>query len=440
MNSRTNSKLLIIFALFAISIVIGLLNSTDPIITNILELFLGILAVLLIFQFPIIGLAIITLSAPLTDIFSRITFVNSIIPYIGLLTFFSYIINVNYRKRIKFNLTTTEIVGLIFIIWIIFSHPNASIFGVERSWAFTLTQLWILMWMARQFICTEKEHRQVIIILAIGILFSAVYAIQNTGLHLNLQNRAIGLGAGANTSARYFIYGILLLIYLQNYFSKKIILRLVLIFTIFVELIAVILTGSRTGIILLGIVAIFLLGQLFTKKKPIFVIIVFILGSTWYLTQAKTTSLQPQNIISAITDGTDTVGYRYDLWKAGLKIAYDHPFAGVGIGNFDKFLPYYWGSNSVIKANTSHNSFIEVLAETGVIGLFLFITLILLSFIKFITNQHNLQVELIEIKKIWFAILIVLIIGSFTKADLIDKLFWFMLGLTFLNKTPNSTN
>ena len=54
---------------------------------------------------------------------------------------------------------------------------------------------------------------------------------------------------------------------------------------------------------------------------------------------------------------------RYDMYVAGLRIAVDHPIAGVGLNNFGKY--FYSGQYS-------HSDFIEPLATTGLVGFVLY--------------------------------------------------------------------
>ena len=59
---------------------------------------------------------------------------------------------------------------------------------------------------------------------------------------------------------------------------------------------------------------------------------------------------------------------RYEAWSSGLQMFHDNPLFGVGARNFDH---HHW--------LTAHNSYVLTLAEMGIIGLFLFITLVYLS-------------------------------------------------------------
>lgn len=86
---------------------------------------------------------------------------------------------------------------------------------------------------------------------------------------------------------------------------------------------------------------------------------------------------------SALTEGGAS---RQDLWKVAIDVAEDHPFVGAGAGGFTQIEPTYAVSNlSLVRvdlvnlAYPAHNTYLSVLADYGVIGLALFVTLISLA-------------------------------------------------------------
>ena len=65
---------------------------------------------------------------------------------------------------------------------------------------------------------------------------------------------------------------------------------------------------------------------------------------------------------------------RFDVWAAGLQIFADHPWLGVGLGNFPHIIGQY---NPAYAGVYSHNTYLAVLAELGLMGLILFLGLCL---------------------------------------------------------------
>jgi len=60
--------------------------------------------------------------------------------------------------------------------------------------------------------------------------------------------------------------------------------------------------------------------------------------------------------------------------------------------------------------------------------------------------MKSLDISRVEINWTWFLMLIILLFGAFTKTDLVDKLFWFLLGVDvsyadqYFNRNKKITN
>ena len=76
---------------------------------------------------------------------------------------------------------------------------------------------------------------------------------------------------------------------------------------------------------------------------------------------------------------------RFAIWANSLAILYDHPFLGVGKGNFRFFYPLYarrviedLSFSAESRAADAHNDYVQLLAETGVSGAFAFLLILIL--------------------------------------------------------------
>jgi O-antigen ligase len=79
-----------------------------------------------------------------------------------------------------------------------------------------------------------------------------------------------------------------------------------------------------------------------------------------------------QSVVSASADGLDrATSGRYKLISNGIRIALDHPVAGVGTGGFKEAYANRLGLRRSAPAVASHNTPITVFAETGLLGLLL---------------------------------------------------------------------
>jgi O-antigen ligase len=83
------------------------------------------------------------------------------------------------------------------------------------------------------------------------------------------------------------------------------------------------------------------------------------------------------SIVPSIEHQEDTFGIRVLLWKAGLRMIADNPVLGVGPGNFMLAQPHYVHGRIYSRfVLTSHNLFIGVAAETGLVGLGLYLFMV----------------------------------------------------------------
>jgi MYXO-CTERM domain-containing protein len=81
--------------------------------------------------------------------------------------------------------------------------------------------------------------------------------------------------------------------------------------------------------------------------------------------------------------GGDDGSGRTDLWKVAWRAAEDHPLEGVGLGNYEFVAKNYTRLPGALKdvnkiaekPHVVHNTYLEALAETGIVGLALFLVL-----------------------------------------------------------------
>jgi O-antigen ligase len=429
--SRNNPAFWLFVSFFSSAFILLLWATNDRTIRNVAFFLLGTVFMVVILRFPLIGIALIVASTPIVELLPQVSFISSALIPLGGVTLFALIIYDRHRETTKWSISSLEIFAVLYILWVFFSNPNASFYGNDRSWILTFTQLLLLMWMARRFVRSEQDHQLIMVIVVLCIVLSALVAIQEAGLEIGLAERATGLSEGANTAARYFVYGIILLSYLQSRLYEQPIKRFLTLAGIVLLILASITTGSRSGFLLLGL-SFFFLTQRFLvgRQRSITFWLTLGMGFFWVLTQASGTILDPVRILDAILSGSDTVGARYDFWRAGLAMWLDHPITGIGIGRFRNYLLAYWQSYRPIIAWTPHNTYVQVLSETGVIGFIIFIALLSTVFINFRSSIKTLPKNLSDIQWTWSIVLIILLVGSMTKTDLLDKFFWFLMGIS----------
>ncbi len=95
-----------------------------------------------------------------------------------------------------------------------------------------------------------------------------------------------------------------------------------------------------------------------------------------------------------IDDARYAVLERLAHWQAALAMADDHPLLGVGFGNYEQAYPRYQLMNWPFPLGHAHNYYLNMLAETGIIGLIAYVTAWLIIFamtLRLLAQTDGLQ-------------------------------------------------
>ena len=136
---------------------------------------------------------------------------------------------------------------------------------------------------------------------------------------------------------------------------------------------AIFLTGSRGGLLGIGITICSILYFSSRKFLIIFLLLIFFL---FYQLQAGSVMEHRSSAIINI-DGERSAGDRLIAWRGGAKMILAHPVTGVGVGKFSAALPNYIEIRNMV----AHNTFIQFTAESGVLAGVSYIMLII-SFLR----------------------------------------------------------
>lgn len=102
-----------------------------------------------------------------------------------------------------------------------------------------------------------------------------------------------------------------------------------------------------------------------TSSKKRFLIIGSILLACALILALRQTTPRPHTLASF------SLTQRLHYWQESLRIITQHPFKGIGLGNFD-----------IPQSRYAHNSYLQIWAETGILGLFSFIWLVTTVFMS----------------------------------------------------------
>lgn len=228
--------------------------------------------------------------------------------------------------------------------------------------------------------------------------------------------------------------------------KKYIPILLVLILTFF--------SGSRTALVVISFqIVVFLFLLLFSKKQRKFV---FILVGSAVLILSILVALYPKTVISEIQEKAQSLNFKSNLTEsvsnktrigiqaANIQVIEEHPVIGVGFGQqtyHNRFHYPVWATYNNYefdlvfknKFNTSfppgYNMYLRIMAETGIIGIGVFLFFLFLILKKTLNLMRNSTGE----KRILAAVLFISFIGGFINWLQIDSFrlygFWIFLAI-----------
>ncbi len=407
-----------------------------PAFRNFVQLGIVLAGGLLVFFNPFVGLITITALLPLSNLITGLPFGSNLFLLLGGATVAGQLAHQRWGENSSHlpTLRLPHLLAVLFIAWLFVSNPAAALLGGDRTWLLTFIQLGFLMGLTTLLVRTPQQQRWVLLAFALAAAISAVYAIQDSPLFQEgaaLRRERTGGLTGINAAARYFLVALPALNYLRLYTTRPV-LRLLALAGMGVLVIGILATGSRTGYLLLPFTGVLLLinprsGSGFRQV----LVLVLLFGGLLLVIPDGVWRILDQTL--ALSDGGSSGETRYYLWQAGLAMWQEHPLAGVGIGQYPVQLPLY--GRGLLPPNRleagAHSIYVGLLAETGLIGLLLFLALAG-SALYVLFRATRWPDEQAPLAFTWLAMLLVMLLGGLTKHDQYDKLIWFLFGISTL--------
>ena len=339
---------------------------------------------MMIFLNPFNGLVLITAMLPqallqavtgkLLGLFSMATPIKAI----GGLTFIATLIKLATNKKpLRFQKDLIIIFSVLFFICIFIS-------GLTQIGAFTrgnftvFASMLIFAVIIIALVDTLRRFRIVIWTGAIAIFFGSLGAVLGFVAYGD-SNRMSGAYYGPNEFAILLLpfIGISLYLVFTSKAKAAKIAALVITMTLILALIS---TVSRGGIIGLG--GMFIVAAMKAKKKMRAIFIIGVLAVIFlnFMPAAMRDRFQKTRVEETYTgEGTvDSTTRRYNLSAAAWAMFREKPLFGVGIGNYF----YNCSQYAPVSPGRAHNMYLEVLAELGIVGGFLFFGILFLTFGK----------------------------------------------------------
>ena len=261
-------------------------------------------------------------------------------------------------------------------------------------------------------VTTPDRLRKVLWTMVIGGMFPAVGTIQHYINHIVRDGRAAWIGVWANPNEN--AYGLVILIPIAAMLAIKSrwFGRIALAGMIATYLLAIFFTYSRGS--MMGLVAV--LGLAGWKQKSPVLRIVMILGLVGMVILAGAYWQRSQNFNDISHDST--VKERIGTFIAGFRMFEDNPLTGIGPGCSMFAYPLYVPPelNCGCQAQlVVHNTFIQILSETGILGFLPFMFLMGLSVLQaWRLQQGALSLDAAALELAFWGFLVCSLSGGFS--------------------------
>jgi len=280
----------------------------------------------------------------------------------------------------------TIVVGLLLLVWLTLSlswalKPSN---GAGHLWQWWLAGVAFLVSVTT--ISTPRQARLFIIMLVAGAVISALIGIFGSSLSTSADSLRLAaadrqrLGSlldDPNYVAAGLVVGMVLATGLMR--SRHTLANTVLVACLVLLTVTVAATESRGALVATGVAAIAALLFYRGRRAQVLVLLATLaaIAAVWF-------SLNP-NAWQRISQFDSSGNGRAALWTVAWRITEDHPVTGVGLDNFVEEAPKYTRQpgklelvhNIAEKPHVAHNVYLQFLAETGFVGVTLFVLLLL---------------------------------------------------------------
>ncbi len=290
---------------------------------------------------------------------------------IGAVVLGGWLLNMGIQRKTGIRFDGFVIFLILFLAWCGVALAFAVDARVAMSRIFTFAQLALATLMFRSVVDTSEKMRGVHWSFVIWATVSTILAVAM--YYLRMTPNASGLVGNRNLLATYINVAIVCayLLYQETTDAAR---RLVLVICLPILFLGIALTLSRGGLIVLFLTLVFVWYRVARQRK--FLLLVGSIGMLCLVTLVLPAAFWERagTIVPAIRKQEDTFGARLRLWRVALRMVEDRPAVGVGPGNYVVAYPRYArGGDLHYQRLVSHNAYVGMAAETGLVGLGLFL-------------------------------------------------------------------
>jgi O-antigen ligase len=324
----------------------------------------------------------------------------------------------------------------IFVGWSLASAIWAESPSAAITYSFRYLQNALLFLIVFTAIRERAHARWAIGAFVVGATVAAIFAILNPP-HPGMYDvaRASGTIGDPNELAAVLVAGLILAAVLISLLRDSPTMRLAAIGALFICAAGLFSTFSRGGLVSLGFVllAAIVVGGRWRGAAALVAFITVISAIMYFGVLAPKAASER---VTKVDGGTG----RTDIWRVGSRMVHAHPIRGVGAGNFEVSSVHYAIKPGAIKYDyfieapkVAHNTYLQVLAELGFVGLVPFLILLGFSFAcifkaaQTFNRIRDFDMELVS-RGILLALIGILAADVFISGQF-SKQLWILLGL-----------
>jgi O-antigen ligase len=287
----------------------------------------------------------------------------------GPIILLGWFLSLAIRREPPFRFDTFTVAMFVFLAWLGMSSFYALDSDEALSRFYTFVQLVVATLMFMSVVDTVPRIRGVFWSI---VVWTSIATVAGLGRYYSGMSRTVsGFGGDRNEFAIYANIAIVCTYVL--YQSSKGRGRLLLSVILPILFLGLALTFSRMGVLAM-MLSLLVVGYRIAREKriaavlvalAILVLIVAVLPESFW---ARVGTIGP-----SMQGRRETVGIRVDLWSMALQMIRDRPITGVGLGNFATASMRYAHGEYLMSRLVAHNAYISIAAETGLVGLCLFL-------------------------------------------------------------------
>ena len=224
-------------------------------------------------------------------------------------------------------------------------------------------------------------------IFTISIFIESTYTLLD---FISINESFTGISQNRNISSSSLVFKLVFLIYLidtSKLFSTKLTLKILEIVALF----SIILLQSRLGLI--SVFTIYLLYFIFMKplRKNIYIsLIVSSLFFIYFQTNDFQDQVEKTYKLENLRDDTSTI-QRLSFYKKSISLYNEKPLYGNGLGSwkYKSLENEISDNNNILVPYYTHNDFLQILMETGLIGLVIYLIFFFLLISNILSFRNN---------------------------------------------------